>query len=62
MNVTYEKAKTAQRESRHIEFKERFDINESQDWCEIIKDFSADLYNSTIKRVFNINSSLGVSK
>jgi len=32
-----EKVKKAKRESKYIEFKEKFDINSSQDWCEIIK-------------------------
>lgn len=37
-NQIIEKAKDAKRESKHIEFKEKFDISQSQDWCEIIKD------------------------
>ena len=36
-----EKVKKAKRESKYIEFKEKFDINSSQDWCEIIKDIVA---------------------
>jgi len=35
------KAKKAKKESRYIEFKEKFDVNSSQDWCEIIKDIVA---------------------
>ena len=31
------KVKKAKRESKYIEFKEKFDINSSQDWCEINK-------------------------
>lgn len=40
-----EKAKNAKRESKYIEFKDRFDVNFSQHWCEIIKDIVA-IYNS----------------
>lgn len=36
-----EKAKNAKRESKYIEFKDRFDTNSSHDWCEIIKDIIA---------------------
>jgi len=36
-----ERAKNAKRESRYIEFKDRFDVNSSQHWCEIIKDIVA---------------------
>jgi len=36
-----ENAKTAQKETEDIEFKEKFDINSHQDWCEIIKDIIA---------------------
>lgn len=36
-----EKAKTAKRESRYVEFKEMFDIDSPGDWCEIIKDIVA---------------------
>jgi len=36
-----EKAKKTKRESKYIEFKEKFNIDSSQDWCEIIKDIVA---------------------
>jgi predicted HTH transcriptional regulator len=36
-----EKALTAKRESKHIEFKEGFDPALGQDWCETIKDIVA---------------------
>jgi len=36
-----QKALLAKRESKNIEFKETFDLNSSQDWCEIIKDIIA---------------------
>ncbi|MBI4266882.1 MAG: ATP-binding protein [Chloroflexi bacterium] len=35
------KALTAQRESKHVEFKGRFDSNSSGQWCELIKDIVA---------------------
>ena len=35
------KAQSSKRESRSIEFKEKFDVSSSQDWCEIIKDIVA---------------------
>jgi hypothetical protein len=35
------KAIAARRESRHIEFKESFDVDSRRDWCEIIKDVVA---------------------
>ncbi len=41
MYITLDKAKNAKRESKYIEFKERFDIYQSGDWCEIIKDIVA---------------------
>ena len=34
-------ATIAKRESKYLEFKECFDINSAQDWCEIIKDIVA---------------------
>lgn len=40
-NMIIEKVKTAKRESKHVEFKEKIDISQSQDWCEIIKDIIA---------------------
>jgi len=39
--VFLDKARNAKRESKYIEFKERFDVNQSQYWCEIIKDIVA---------------------
>ena len=36
-----EKAKNAKRESKDIEFKDRFDVQSSQHWCEVIKDIIA---------------------
>jgi hypothetical protein len=36
-----EKALKAKHESKHVEFKEAFDPNSAQDWCEIIKDLVA---------------------
>jgi len=34
-------AKKRKRESKYLEFKEKFDVNQSQDWCELIKDVIA---------------------
>jgi hypothetical protein len=36
-----DKFRKAKRESKYIDFKEGFDINQSHDWCEIIKDIVA---------------------
>jgi len=36
-----EKAKNAKRESKYMEFKDRFDVRSHHDWCEIIKDIVA---------------------
>lgn len=36
-----EKAQSAKRESKYIEFKEAFDLDATQDWCELIKDIVA---------------------
>jgi len=36
-----QKALHTKRETRNIEFKEAFDPNSSQDWCELIKDIVA---------------------
>jgi hypothetical protein len=41
MNPFLEKALHAQRESKSVEFKDRFDNNQAQDWCEIVKDIVA---------------------
>ena len=35
------KALTAKRESKYVEFKEQFDVDSAQAWCEIIKDIIA---------------------
>jgi len=35
------KARTAQRESKYVEFKERFDPSSTGEWCELIKDLVA---------------------
>src|ERR1035437_1811936 len=35
------KALTAKRESKHVEFKQRFDPSSSGEWCELIKDLAA---------------------
>lgn len=37
----FERASTAKRERRDVEFKERFDVDSNRDWCEIIKDIVA---------------------
>ena len=34
-------ASNAKKESKHIDFKERFDVNSERDWCELIKDITA---------------------
>jgi hypothetical protein len=39
--VLIEKAESAKRESKYLEFKESFDVDSTQDWCEIIKDIVA---------------------
>lgn len=36
-----QRALAAKRESKHIEFKQGFDPNSAQDWCEVIKDIVA---------------------
>jgi Schlafen, AlbA_2 len=41
-----ERALAAERESKYIEFKERFDPAEDGEWCELLKDFAA-LANSS---------------
>ena len=45
MKITKEKiiqkAKSAKRESKYIEFKEKFDVQSSQHRCEIVKDIVA---------------------
>jgi hypothetical protein len=40
-NKMLEKARSARRESKYIDFKERFDVNSLKDWCETIKDIVA---------------------
>ena len=41
MNPSVEKALKAKRESRYVEFKNTFDPQSGQDWCELLKDFAA---------------------
>ena len=36
-----EKVKNARRESKYIDFKEKFDISQAGEWCEIVKDIVA---------------------
>lgn len=40
-SIMPDKAKNAKRESKRVERKEKFDINQKGDWCEIIKDIVA---------------------
>jgi predicted HTH transcriptional regulator len=40
-NKLLERAITAQKESKHVDFKAEFDPNSRHDWCEIIKDIVA---------------------
>lgn len=40
-NLLNDKVKNAKRESKYLDFKEKFDITQAQDWCEIIKDIVA---------------------
>lgn len=40
-DLTLDKVKNAKRESKYLDFKEKFDINQAQEWCEIIKDIVA---------------------
>lgn len=39
--MSNDKIISAKRESKYVEFKEKFDITQPQDWCEIIKDIIA---------------------
>ncbi len=39
--ITIDRVLRAKRESKHIEFKQGFDITAAADWCEIIKDVAA---------------------
>lgn len=41
MTDLIQKALTATRESKHVEFKQRFDANAPEEWCELIKDIVA---------------------
>ncbi len=41
MEKLIEKAITATRETKFIEFKSKFDVDSKQDWCEVIKDIIA---------------------
>jgi len=36
-----QKALTAKRESKHVEFKQGFDPGSAREWCELIKDLAA---------------------
>lgn len=40
-NLSVNRAVLAKRESKHVDFKEKFDPNQVKDWCEIIKDIVA---------------------
>lgn len=40
-NAMLERARNAKRESKYVDFKERFDVNSPRDWCEVIKDIVA---------------------
>ena len=39
--IPLEKVKNAKKESKFVEFKEKLEINQAQDWCEVIKDIVA---------------------
>jgi predicted HTH transcriptional regulator len=39
--ITIDRVLRAKRESKHIEFKQCFDITAAADWCEVIKDIAA---------------------
>lgn len=51
-----ERALAAKRESKHIEFKETFDVTSKQDWCEIIKDVVAVANTGGGIILFGVNS------
>lgn len=53
------KALTAERESKHIEFKQSFDPNSAGEWCELIKDLAAIANSGGGIIVFGLDS-LGV--
>lgn len=40
-NISLDKAISAKRESKYVEFIEKFDTNQAKDWCEIIKEIVA---------------------
>jgi len=40
-DIDRDKAVSAKRESKHLEFKEKFDPNVARDWCNIVKDIVA---------------------
>lgn len=40
-DIDRDKAVSAKRESKHLEFKEKFDPNVARDWCSIVKDIVA---------------------
>jgi len=60
MKITKEKiikkAKKAKRESKYIDFKEKFDIDSSQDWCEVIKDIVAIANSGGGGIIFGVNN------
>jgi hypothetical protein len=50
------KALTAKRESKHVEFKQSFDPSSAGDWCELIKDLAALANSGGGILVFGLNS------
>jgi len=40
-DISLEKVRNARRESKHVDFKEKFDVNQAGEWCEIVKDIVA---------------------
>jgi predicted HTH transcriptional regulator len=57
-----EKARTAKRETRFMEFKESFNPNSDQDWCEIMKDIVAIANSGGGVIVFGIKNDLTLSE
>lgn len=41
LHALLEKAVSARRESKYVDFKQKFDVGSKQDWCEVIKDMVA---------------------
>jgi Schlafen, AlbA_2 len=52
-----QRALTAKRESKYIEFKDKFDPNSSGDWCEIVKDIVAIANSGGGIIIFGLDSS-----